>query len=72
MLGVNQHIKMEWRRLPREFRGIGLYDLSIEQFISWMEVLLQHNGAGFTTSKKLPASLEAMQLELGCSGNPLN
>jgi hypothetical protein len=37
-----------------------------------MEVLLQHYGAGFTTSQKLQASLEAMQLEIGCSGNPLN
>ncbi len=71
-LGVNQHVKTEWRRLPREFGGAGLYNLSIEQFISWMEVLLQHYGAGFTTSKKLQASLEAMQLEIGCSGNPLN
>jgi hypothetical protein len=71
-LGVNQHIKTEWRRLPREFRGVGLYNLSIEQFISWMEVLLQHYGTGFTTSKKLQASLKAMRLEIGCSGNPLN
>jgi hypothetical protein len=37
-----------------------------------MEVLLQHYGAGFITSKKLQASLEAMQLKRGCSGNPLN
>jgi hypothetical protein len=71
-LGVKQHVKTEWRRLPREFGGIGLYNLSIEQFISWMEVLLQHYGTGFTTSKNLQASLEAMQSELGCSGNPLN
>jgi hypothetical protein len=71
-LGVNQHIKTEWRRLPTEFGGIGLYNLSIELFISWMEALLQHYGAGFTTSKKLQASFEAMHLELGCSSNPLN
>jgi hypothetical protein len=71
-LGVNQHVKTEWRRLPREFGGIGLYNLSVEQFIAWMETLLQHYGAGFTTSKKLEASLEAMQLEIGCMGNPLD
>ncbi len=70
-LGVNQLINTEWRRLPREFGGIGLYNLSIEQFISCMEVLLHHYGTGFTTSKKLQASFEAMQLEIGCSGNPL-
>jgi hypothetical protein len=71
-LGVNQHVKREWRRLPREFGGIVLYDLGVEQFIIWIETLLQHYGAGFTTSKKLEASLEAMQLEIGCEGNPLN
>ena len=37
-----------------------------------METLLQHYGAGFTISKKLEASLKAMQLEIGCTGNPLN
>jgi hypothetical protein len=71
-LGVNQHVKMEWRRLPQEFGGIGLYNLAVEQFIAWMEILLQHYGAGFTTSKKLRASLEALQLEIGCAGNPLS
>jgi hypothetical protein len=58
--------------LPREFGGIGLYNLSVEQFIAWMETLLQDYGAGFTTSKKLEASLKAIQLEIGCAGNPLN
>ena len=66
-LGVNQQVETEWRRLLREF-GI----LAIKQFISWMEVLLQHYGAGFTTSRKLQALLEAMQLEIGCSGNSFN
>jgi hypothetical protein len=61
-------------RLPQEFGGIGLHNLVVEQFIAWtwMEILLQHYRAGFTTSKKLRASLEAMQLEIGCIGNPLN
>jgi hypothetical protein len=71
-LGVNQHMKTEWRKLAREFGGIGLFDIPIEQFIGWLEVLLQHYGAGFTTSRKLQASIEATQLEVGCNGNPLN
>jgi hypothetical protein len=29
-LGVNQHVKTEWRRLPREFGSIDHYNLSIE------------------------------------------
>jgi hypothetical protein len=37
-----------------------------------LEVLLQHYGAGFTISRKLQASIEATQLEVGCKGNPLN
>jgi hypothetical protein len=71
-LGVNQHVKIEWRKLAREFGGIGLFNISIEQFISWMEVLLQQNSADFTTSQKLQASIKATQLEVGCRGNPLN
>jgi hypothetical protein len=30
-MGVNRHIKTEWRTLAREFGGIGLYSLTIEQ-----------------------------------------
>ena len=70
-LGINKHVKTEWRQLPREFMGIGLYNLSVEQFIAWMETLLQHYGAGFTISKKLKAPLKAIQLEIGCTVNPL-
>ncbi len=54
-----------------KFVGIGLFKLSIQQFISWLDVLLQHYGSDFMTSRKLQASLEAMQLEVGCSGKPL-
>jgi hypothetical protein len=49
-MGNNQHVKTEWRKLAREFGGIGLFNIPIEQFISWIEVLLQHYGADFTTS----------------------
>jgi hypothetical protein len=44
----------------------------INQFISWLEVLLQYYGADFMTFRKLQALLEAMQLEVGCRGNPFN
>jgi hypothetical protein len=71
-MGVNRHVKMEWRTLAREFGGIGLYSLTIEQFISWLEVILQHYCMGSTLSRKMHASLEALQLEVGCRGNPLN
>ncbi len=34
-------------------------------------MFIQHYGAGTTLAKKFTASLEALQLELGCTGNPL-
>jgi hypothetical protein len=71
-LGVNQHVKTEWRKLARGFGGIGLLNISIKQFISWLEVLLQHYGANFTTLQKLQALIKATQLEVGCRGNPLS
>ncbi len=71
-LGVNQHVKTEWRKLAREFGGIGLLNISIKQFISWLEVLLKHYGVNFTTLQKLQALIEVTQLEMGCRGNPLN
>jgi hypothetical protein len=71
-VGVNRHVKMEWRTLAREFTGISLYSLTIEQFIIWLEVILQHYHTGSTLSRKMHASLEALQLEVGCRGNPLN
>ncbi len=71
-MGVNRNVKMEWRTLAREFGGISLYSLTIEQFISCLEVILQHYCTGSTLSLKMHASLEALQLEVGCCGNPLN
>ncbi len=32
-MGVNKHVKVEWCTIAREFGGIGLYSLSVEQFI---------------------------------------
>jgi hypothetical protein len=52
-LRVNQHIKTEWRRLAQEFGGIGLFNLSIEQFIGRVKMVLQHYGTRSTISKKM-------------------
>ncbi len=71
-LGVNRHVKTEWRRLTQKFGGIGLFNFSIEQFIGWVEMVLQHYRTGSIISKKMQASLEAAQLEIGCHGNPLH
>jgi hypothetical protein len=71
-MGVNTHIKVEWHTIAREFCGIGLFSLPVEQFICWLEMILQHYQAGRTVSSKLRATLEVLQLELGCRGNPMN
>jgi hypothetical protein len=70
-LGVNKHVRTEWRTIPRELGGIGLWNFTVEQCKSWLEALLQHYGRGTTIAKKMIASLEALQLEIGCTHNPL-
>ena len=72
LLGINRNVKREWRTLHRAFGGIGLLDLAVEHTICKINIFVQHYGAGTTVAKKYGASLEALQLELGCLGNPLN
>ena len=71
-LGVNKHVRTEWRSIPRELGGIGLWNFTREQCKSWLEAFLQHYGRNTTIAKKMIASLEALQLEIGCSRNPLS
>ncbi len=71
LLGVNRHVKTEWRTLHRAFGGVGLLDLVVEHTIGMINIFVQHYGAGTTIAMKYEASLEALQLELGCLGNPL-
>ncbi len=51
-LGVNRHIKTEWRRLAQEFGGIGLFNLSIEQFIGWLKWSFSITGPGPLSPKR--------------------
>ena len=71
LLGVNRTVKREWRSLPRAFGGIGLYNLAAEQMIGWANMLLQHYGSPTTLGQKCRSTLESLQLEIGCRGNPL-
>ena len=72
LLGVNKHVKVQWRTIPREFGGIGLYSLTVEQTLGWINMILQHYGVNNTIGKKCRMSLECLQLEIGCTGNPLD
>jgi hypothetical protein len=46
--------------------------MTVEQFISWLDMILQHYQTELTVSSKIRASLEALQLELRCRVNPLD
>ncbi len=72
LLGVNWSIKREWRNIPRAFGGIGLFNLAAKQMIGWTNLVLQHYGTPTTLGDKLKALLEALQLEIGCTENPLS
>jgi hypothetical protein len=70
-LGINRNVKREWRTLHQAFGGIRLFDLAVEHTIGMINIFIQHYGAGTTVAMKYSASLEALQLEIGCTGNPL-
>jgi hypothetical protein len=70
-LGVNRNVKREWWMMHRVFGDIGLFNFATEHTISMINIFIQHYGAGTMLAKKFRASLKALQLELGCAGNPL-
>ncbi len=70
-LGINRNVKREWRTIHRAFGGIGLFSFAIEQMIGMINMFVQHFEAGMTLAKKFTATLEALQLEIGCIRNPL-
>jgi hypothetical protein len=67
-LGVNRNIKREWRTIYRAFGGVGLFSAAIKHTIAMINMFIQHYGAGTMLAKKFTASLEALQLEIGCVG----
>ena len=71
MLGFNRHIKTEWRSIAREFGGAGMYTMTAEQCVGWIDALLQHFGTISTIAIKMKAALEALQIEIGSTGSPL-
>lgn len=70
LLRINRNIRRRWRSLPHAFGGAGLFNLQVEQTIGWINMFLQHFGLDSTLARKFMASLEALQLELGCIGCP--
>jgi hypothetical protein len=72
LLGVNQNLKQVLCSLHCVFGGIGLYSQPVEHAIAMINMLIQHYGTETMLAKKFSASIEALQLEIGCIGNPLN
>ena len=72
LLGVNKNVRVQWWTIPQEFGGIGLHSLETEQTLGWINMILQHYGVNSTLGRKCTASLECLQLEIGCQGNPLS
>ncbi len=71
-LGVNWNMKRKWRTLHCTFRGIGTYSLAVKHTIAMINMIVQYYVAETRLAWKFSALLKAMQLEIGCAGNPLN
>ena len=71
-LGVNRNIRTGWRYLHPAFSGCGLLDLSTESVISRLNMFLQHWDNPAPVGSALRASMECLQLEIGCRGCPLD
>lgn len=69
-LGVNRSIRSGWRRIHHTFGGIGMIDLSVEQFICRINMFTQHYGTPSSLGHKLSASVHWLQLQLGCLRSP--
>jgi hypothetical protein len=70
-LGVNRYIRSQWRYLHTTFGGVGLFSLSTEATICRINLFLQHWEMPSPIGNMLRASMELLQLEVGCLGSPL-
>ena len=70
-IGVNRHIKKEWRTLHSAYGGVGLLSLPIEQLICRSNLLLQHYNTSSIIGNKITCSFHLLQLQIGTNGNPL-
>ena len=71
-LGINRHIALQWRTLPRQFQGLGLPLFSLEKLADCLRLLQRHWGSNSTLGNALKCSFELVQLETGLAGNFLN
>jgi hypothetical protein len=72
LLGVNWNVKRKCRTLCRAFGGIKLNSLAVKHTIAMINMIIKHYGVETMLAKKFLVLLKAMQLEIGCAGNPRN
>jgi hypothetical protein len=70
LLGVNHSIRAEWRYLHNSFCRVGLLSLATETTIGRLNLFLQYWDMPSPIKNMLRASMELLQLEVGCSGCP--
>ena len=71
-LGINRHIAIPWRTLPRRFQGLGLPVFSLEKLADCLSLLQRHWNSNSTLGRALKCSFELVQLETGLAGNFLS
>ncbi len=71
MVGVAHNITKGLHRLHTPFGGFGLFNLPVEQLIYRVNMLMQHYHTSTNLSRKLDASLQYLQHQLGTSHNLL-
>jgi hypothetical protein len=70
VLGVARSVTKGLRCMHTTFRGLGLFNLPVEQLICRVNMLMQHYHTSTNLSRKLDASLRYFQLQLGTPHNP--
>ena len=71
-MGVARSIPTELRYMPHQYCGMELNHLPVEATIAQINSLLQHYGTTGALGTTLTAAIEHLQVEVGCTGCPLN
>ena len=72
ILGIARTVKKGWRKLHTTFGGFGFRNLTTEQLIERLNLLLQHYNTCSLVSDKPSTSLKYLQLQLGTDKFPLD
>ena len=71
-MGVARSIPTELRYMPHQYCEMELNSLPAEATITQINSLLQHYGTTSALGTTLTAAIEHIQVEVGCTGCPLN